>query len=153
MRLKSNQEIRDKTTFPKDFKKSEEYILKVIELVKERCTFFEDVIKESNYLFSAPDDYNSVAVEKKWTKETVSHLISLKSKFMSCKDFTKNKIEIIFKDYLELSQVGFGQVMPGLRISITGKMQGPSMISVMELLGLHEVISRIDKAIETLGNG
>ena len=153
LRLKSNQEIREKTTFPKDFKKSEEYILKVIELVKERCTFFEDVIKESNYLFSAPDDYNSVAVEKKWNKETVSHLISLKSKFISSKDFTKNNIELIFKDYLELSQVGFGQVMPGLRISITGKMQGPSMFSVMELLGLHEVISRIDKAIEILGNG
>ena len=78
---------------------------------------------------------------------------SLKSKFMSCKDFTKNKIEIIFKDYLELSQVGFGQVMPGLRISITGKMQGPSMFSVMELLGLDEVISRIEKAIEILGDG
>ena len=127
--------------------------MKVIGLVKERCTFFEDIIKESNYFFSAPIDYDSVAVEKKWNKEAVSHLISLKSKFISCNDFTKNNLEKIFKDYLESSQVGFGKVMPPLRISITGKMQGPSMFSVMELLGLQESISRIDKAIEILGNG
>ena len=43
--------------------------------------------------------------------------------------------------------------MPGLRISITGKMQGPSMFSVMELLGLKEVINRIDRALDKLGNG
>ena len=43
--------------------------------------------------------------------------------------------------------------MPGLRISITGKMQGPSMFSIMELLGLNEVIYRIDQSIERLGNG
>ncbi len=153
LRLKSNQEIREKTTFPKGLKHSEEYILRVIGLVKERCVFFQDIITESNYLFSVPRDYDSAAVEKKWNKETVSHLISLKSKFISSNDFTKNNIEKIFKDYLELSQVGFGKVMPGLRISITGKMQGPSMFSVMELLGLEEVIRRIDKAIGILGNG
>ena len=43
--------------------------------------------------------------------------------------------------------------MPGLRISITGKMQGPSMFSIMELLGFNEVIYRIDQSIERLGNG
>ena len=62
-------------------------------------------------------------------------------------------LESMFKDYLESSQLGFGKVMPGLRISITGKMQGPSMFSIMELLGLNEVIYRINKAIEKLGNG
>ena len=43
--------------------------------------------------------------------------------------------------------------MPVLRISITGKMQGPSMFAVMELIGLEEVMLRIDKAIEILGDG
>ncbi len=134
-------------------KKNEDYILKVIGLVKERCVFFEDIIQESTYLFSRPDHYDESAVEKKWNKETVSHLLSLKSKFILSKDFTKVNIEKIFTEYLTLSQIGFGKVMPGLRISITGKMQGPSMFSIMELLGLNEVIYRMDQSIERLGNG
>jgi len=153
LRLKSNKEIFKNITFPKDLKKNEDYILKVIGLVKERCVFFEDIIQESTYLFSRPDYYDESAVEKKWNKETVYHLLSLKSKFVLSKEFTKVNIEKIFTEYLTLSQIGFGKVMPGLRISITGKMQGPSMFSIMELLGLNEVIYRMDQSIERLGNG
>ena len=153
LRLKSNKEILQKINFSKDLQKDEDYLLRVIELVKERCVFFEDIIKESTYLFFSPDNYDKSAVEKKWNEETVSHLLSLKSKFVQSKEFNKNNIEKIFTDYLNFSKTGFGKVMPGLRISITGKMQGPSMFSIMELLGLKEVISRIDQSIEKLGNG
>ena len=153
LRLKNNKEILQKVNFPEDSKKSQEYLLRVIDLVKERCVFFEDIIKESKYLFNAPQNYDKSAIDKKWNKESVSHLISLKSEFSLCTDFTRNNLEYLFKEYLDSSQVGFGKVMPVLRISITGKMQGPSMFSVMELLGLKEVLIRIDRAIETLGNG
>ena len=153
LRLKDNKDILQKVNFPSDLCEDEKYILKVIELVKERCVFFEDIVKESTYLFSAPQQYDQYAVDKKWNKETVTHLVSLKSSFVSCENFTRDNLEMMFKDYLESSQLGFGKVMPGLRISITGKMQGPSMFSIMELLGLKEVIYRINKAIEKLGNG
>ena len=153
LRLKSNKEILQKMNFSQSSQKDEEYLLKVVDLVKERCVFFDDIIKESTYLFKAPQSYDQSAVEKKWNEETVAHLISLKSEFSLCKEFTRNNLEHIFKSYLDSSQVGFGKVMPGLRISITGKMQGPSMFSVMELLGLKEVINRIDNALDKLGNG
>ena len=153
LRLRTAKEILKNIILTEEMKREEDYLLKVIDLVKERCVFFDDIIKESNYLFKAPDNYEELAVEKKWNKETVTHLQSLSSKFSLCIDFSKNNIEQIFKDYLEKYNVGFGKVMPGLRISITGKMQGPSMFSVMELLGLNEVRCRIEKAITRLGNG
>ena len=151
--MRTAKEILKNITLTEEMQKEEDYLLKVIDLVKERCVFFDDVIKESNYLFKAPDNYDELAVEKKWNKEAVTHLQSLSSKFSLCIDFSKNNIEQIFKDYLEEYNVGFGKVMPVLRISITGKMQGPSMFSVMELLGLNEVRCRIEKAITRLGNG
>ena len=153
LRLKNNKDILQKVNFPSDLHEDEKYILNVIELVKERCVFYEDIVKESTYLFRAPQQYDQSAVDKKWNNETVAHLVSLKSSFNSCENFTRDNLESMFKDYLESSQLGFGKVMPGLRISITGKMQGPSMFSIMELLGLNEVIYRINKAIEKLGNG
>ena len=129
------------------------YLLNVIDLVKERCIFYEDIINESDYLFNVPEKYDEIAVQKKWNKESVAHLKKLNTKFKSCEDFSKENLEQIFKEYLASENVGFGKVMPALRISITGKMQGPSMFSVMALLGHKDVLNRIDKSISTLGDG
>ena len=116
-------------------------------------TGIEVVIDDNHYLFNAPEKYDEIAVQKKWNKESVTHLKNLKDKFKSCEDFSKENLEQIFKEYLALENLGFGKVMPALRISITGKMQGPSMFSVMALLGHEDVLNRIDKSILTLGDG
>lgn len=153
LRLMSNKEIYENIDFSKKIQKSDEYLLNVIDLVKERCIFYEDIINESDYLFNVPEKYDEIAVQKKWNKESVAHLKKLNTKFKSCEDFSKENLEQIFKEYLASENVGFGKVMPALRISITGKMQGPSMFSVMALLGHNDVINRIDKSITTLGDG
>ena len=62
-------------------------------------------------------------------------------------------IEKLFQDYLDLNEVGFGKVMPALRLSVTGKGMGPSMFLIMELLGKEEVLNRIENSLITLGNG
>ena len=47
---------------------------------------------------------------------------------------------------MDLNEVGFGKVMPALRLSITGKGMGPSMFLIMELLGKEEVLNRIENS-------
>ena len=151
IRLKSAKQILKNIKFPEN--KNEDYLLKVVDLVKERCVFYKDFINESTYLFSPPEIYEKEAVQKKWSIESVGHLLSIKTKLSLCDDFSKENLETIFKNYLKSSNIGFGKAMPGLRISITGRMQGPSMFSIMNLLGKDEVLSRIEKAIKKLGNG
>ena len=54
---------------------------------------------------------------------------------------------------MQANNLGFGKVMPVLRLSVTGKGMGPSMFLIMELLGLEEVLKRVNDALKKLGNG
>ena len=55
--------------------------------------------------------------------------------------------EIDFKQYLEVNEYGFGKVMPGFRLLVTGLGMGPSMSAICALLGKDEVLSRIDSGL------
>jgi glutamyl-tRNA synthetase len=43
-----------------------------------------------------------------------------------------------------------GKVMQPFRLSLVGKMMGPHLFDIVELLGKEETIKRITKAIEVL---
>ena len=113
IRLKSAKQILKNIKFPEN--KNEDYLLKVVDLVKERCVFYKDFINESTYLFSPPETYEKEAVQKKWSIESVGHLLSIKTKLSLCDDFSKENLETIFKNYLKSSNIGFGKAMPGLQ--------------------------------------
>ena len=129
------------------------YILQAISIIKERITFPQDIFTEGSYLFFLPEIYDEKTVRKKWNNDSVNHLKSLLEEIKVVTDFDATTIEKLFQDYLDLNEVGFGKVMPALRLSITGKGMGPSMFLIMELLGKEEVLNRIENSLITLGNG
>ena len=137
----------------KNISNTYDYIIKSIELIKERITFPDDILIEGEYLFFSPNFYDEKIVNKKWNQESVNHLINLVEKIKKLENFSAINIEQAFQAYLKANNVGFGKVMPALRLSVTGKGMGPSMFLIMELLGLKEVLKRIDAALKKLGNG
>jgi len=48
----------------------------------------------------------------------------------------------------EDSGMGFGAVLPILRIATSGTMKGPDVFAMMSLLGKEEVVSRLQKAYD-----
>ena len=68
-------------------------------------------------------------------------------------EFSADNIEASFHDYLESQELSLGKLMPMLRISVTGRLAGPSMFSTLELLGKEEVSSRIHRAAKSIQNG
>ena len=156
LRFMSNDQLAkmiDPLVRAKNISSTHSHIIKSIEIIKERITFPEDILIEGEYLFFSPKDYDAKTVNKKWKQESVSHLINLVKKIKVLDDFSAINIEKVFQSYLRANDVGFGKVMPVLRLSVTGKGMGPSMFLIMELLGLKEVLQRIDMAFKKLGNG
>lgn len=156
LRLKSNEELAQMSQqfiLNSKILHDKKYILQAISIIKERITFPQDIFTEGSYLFFLPEIYDEKTVRKKWNNDSVNHLKSLLEKIKLVTDFDATTIEKLFQDYLDLNEVGFGKVMPALRLSVTGKGMGPSMFLIMELLGKEEVLNRIENSLITLGNG
>tara|TARA_B100000902_G_scaffold397574_1_gene461773 strand:+ start:1183 stop:2715 length:1533 start_codon:yes stop_codon:yes gene_type:complete len=153
LRSKTNQDIFDtiiklEDNLLEDF--SKEYIIKVINLVKERATFESDILLEGQVFFSDSIKINEAAVNKKWNNELSSNLLELSNKLSEIIDFNHENIETVFQEYLSTSGMKLGKMMPMLRIAITGNLAGPSMFHTLHLLGKEKMQSRIETAIENL---
>tara|TARA_Y100001968_G_C19407396_1_gene744440 strand:+ start:157 stop:1704 length:1548 start_codon:yes stop_codon:yes gene_type:complete len=160
----NQQHLRDKKSswllqsiYPEIKKKkithNEEYLLRAIDIIKERITFKEEILKEGDYLFFSPDSYDEKITHKKWKPDSAEHLQGLIDKIQSLDVFSAKSLENAFQDYLASKGLAFGRVMPALRLAVTGRGAGPSMFLIMELLGIDEVLKRINKSFKKLGDG
>jgi glutamyl-tRNA synthetase len=129
---------------------SEEYILCVIELMKERAVFTQDVLNEGSYFFDDKVNYCSQAISKKWNKAHLNNVIDLTNELSNLKDFKSDSIESAFKSYIKSNSLSLGKIMPMLRIAVTGIMAGPSLFSTLELLGKDKMQERVIHAAETI---
>jgi glutamyl-tRNA synthetase len=129
-----------------------DYLAKACEIMKERATFPEDLISEGIYLFKRPETYDEKTHRKKWKEETPGIIQELYEELKGLATFEAAAIESTFKAFLENKQLGFGAVLPNLRLLITGEGMGPSLFEIAELLGQQEVLERIETGMQKLNS-
>lgn len=153
LRLKSNEELA-KIFIPylqeagyTGF--SEEYVAQTCELLKERASFVKEMLEEGAFFFAAPTEFDQITKEKKWKDDSAEILQKLSAEFKNTA-FQADKLEEVFKVFLEKEGKSIGQVLPCLRLTITGKGIGPSMFHIMQILGKEESLKRIANGIQQL---
>ncbi len=119
-------------------------LARICELMKERATFPIDIVKEGTFMFYAPTEYDEKTLRKKWKENTPAIIEELKTILEEITDFTSENIETEFKAFLERKELGFGAVLPGFRLLVTGAGMGPSMFDICSLLGKEETLNRIN---------
>lgn len=124
-------------------------ITRIVTLNKERANFVNDLWDLTDYFFVAPKSYDEKAL-KNWKEETPKLMNQLAGVLESISDFTSATIETTVKDWLNANEIGMGKVMQPFRLSLVGKMMGPHLFDIVEILGKDETIQRINKAIETI---
>ncbi|MCB0479851.1 MAG: glutamate--tRNA ligase [Flavobacteriales bacterium] len=152
LRAKSNQELAELVKpylDKKGYSASQSFLETFCGLQKERATFIEEMVDESFY-FEAPKELDSDTVAKKWKPDTAAIIEQLKVILLNIADFNEDHIEMEFKKFLDSNGYGFGKVMPGFRLLVTGKGMGPSMSAICALIGKDEVISRIESGLKKL---
>lgn len=147
LRSKSNNELARE--LKQKFKLNEDtsVLEDVCNMMKERATFLQDILTEGGYLFEKPLTYDEETVSKKWKEESESIIIEWKEKLSLISDFSKERIEESFKDFISSKSLNIGAVLPLFRLLITGKGMGPSMFEVAQFLGKQECVSRIEEGI------
>ncbi len=154
MQQKSDEDLAElfKSIIVNKVKQSvdENYVTKVISLIKERATFVADFWDLSSFFFIAPTEFDAKASKKAWKEgapELMAELIAVLTKIDS---FSTENVETIVKEWITSKEIGFGKVMQPLRLSLVGAMKGPHIFDIMSMIGKEETIDRITFAIKTL---
>ncbi len=151
---KSNQELTQlfqPILHEKGIKASDEFVTKVISLVKERVNFVKEIWDQAVFFFIAPEAYDEKMAKKRWKENSSEILQNLSSELNKLDVYSIETIETSIKGFLEQNELGMGQVMTPLRLALVGSGMGPGVMDIMALLGKEEVENRIGRAIQELG--
>ena len=140
--FKSRQEVLGAT--------DTEYIALVVGLVKERASFVSDLWPLSHYFFQAPESYDEKASKKAFKEGTKDLLLQLVVLIQPIEDFSIKNLQTQIKGWITSNNIGFGQVMMPLRLSLVGALQGPDVFDIMFMIGKTETMKRIEKTINIL---
>ena len=128
---------------------SDEKLLKVISLMKERATFVKDIYNDGKFFFEAPTYYDEKAVKKAWNEETATILNELSTQLETW-DMKPEIIKQKIHDFAESKSLGMGKVMMPLRLSLVGELKGPDVPDILEILGKEESVARIKNAVHQI---
>ena len=128
---------------------TDEKLIKIVSLIKERANFVSEFWELGDYFFVAPTSYDEKAA-KNWKEETPGLMQQLISVLATIEDFNSVNIETVVKDWMTQNEIGMGKVMQPFRLSLVGALKGPHLFDIAELIGKEETIKRLEKAIATL---
>lgn len=140
--------LRDNGVNPDEY--SDEYIARVVGLVKGRINFVRDLWEQAAFFFKTPESYDPKAVKKRWSAETPAIMTELIDRLNALDDFSSQAAEQPILDWITAKGYHMGNVMNAFRLAVVGECKGPHMFDITELLGREESIRRIQLAIERL---
>jgi glutamyl-tRNA synthetase len=126
--------------------KDDEFLAKVIDLVKDRCTLLGDFVTQGGYFFTVPATYDEAAVKPKWSAEKASFFEDFAGSITS--DLSAVQMEEQFKALADTKGFKPGELMLPFRIMLVGGKFGPGVFDIAVLLGINETQKRIRAAIE-----
>ncbi|MDR0971700.1 MAG: glutamate--tRNA ligase [Bacteroidales bacterium] len=126
------------------------YVEKVVYLVKERCSFVNELWEQSSFFFIAPNSYDEKVIKKRWKPSTNDDLYVLAERLNILDNFESNTLNETIHNFIEEREINLGQFMNCLRLSLVGKAMGPDLFEIAHLLGKKETIERIERAVKTI---
>ncbi|MBK9255275.1 MAG: glutamate--tRNA ligase [Saprospiraceae bacterium] len=130
------------------FMHSVDYLSGVCALMKERIHKLDEILKAGHFFFEAPENYDKETILKKYKKENKPHFICIAEAIADLTDFDASSIENIVKSYIAENALKMGEILPVMRIAISGTMQGPDLMQTIALLGQKESAGRILRAMD-----
>jgi len=129
---------------------SEDYLCKVVEMVREKVNFKHEITEKSQYFFDMPKQYDEQAVQKKWTAQAAGFLKQFAEALQAHTASDATTIEALFKQMATDAQISPGALMQPLRLCLSGEAGGPPLFELLVVLGVEQSIQRIQKSIDIL---
>ncbi|WP_179416082.1 glutamate--tRNA ligase [Mucilaginibacter sp. E4BP6] len=125
----------------------DQYLLTVIDAVKERCILLPDFYQQASFFFGVPKEYDINSVKPKWNEAKDAFFNLLIDRYAASHTWDALELENIFKALMEEKALKAGDVMLPFRIMLVGGKFGPHVFDIAAMLGKEETIGRIEKAL------
>ena len=125
-----------------------DYLVNVIDLIKDRIKTLSDIKENSFYFFNHPIEYDESAMKKCWGENTKDILNSFQGELSNLNDWNSSNIDESINKCVNAINVGKGKLMQPLRIALTGALIGPSIPDLMNLLGKETCLIRIKNILK-----
>ena len=119
----------------------------MVNMLLERVQFLHEM-NDASYLFEAPTAFDAKTKKKKWKERTPEIITGLWNALSGIADWNAKNIETTFKGYMVEKELGFGQILPGFRLLLTGLGGGPSVFEIAAFIGKEEAEARISNGLE-----
>jgi glutamyl-tRNA synthetase len=127
---------------------SQEKAFKVCQLMRERVFFPQDFWQQGQYFFIRPKVYNEEVLNTKWNRHTYAVLQDFVVALEGLDSFEAEFIKATLMRLVEAGSMKTKQIMPVVRVALTGSEAGPDLMQSMELIGKAECIARIETFME-----
>lgn len=129
---------------------SDEYLLKVIGVMKERVSFIKEILEKGFYFFEEPALYEEAGVKKRWNIQSSEILKQYSEKIGQIASPTKEDYENTLKETAAQFNKGNGDVIHPLRLAVSGVSGGPGIFDILNIIGKEKTLSRIETIVEKL---
>lgn len=149
--IKTDEELADlfiPMLFEKEVNADREFVIRIVELVKERANFVKEFWDHAWFFFKAPEAYDQKMVKKRWKENSAELMHEFCVVVEKMDPFLSDDIHNRIETFLTNRNLGMGQLMPLVRLALVGSGSGPGVTDMMELLGKEVVLERIRKMVE-----
>ena len=119
----------------------------VCQLLQERAVFPQDFWEQGKYFFQAPEAYDMDILKGKWNQQVQEVLHAWIAVLQATEVFEAHEIKAALTKLLEARQMKHKQIMPVVRVALTGIGVGPDLMQTIEVLGKAETIQRLTQGL------
>lgn len=126
------------------------WLEKVVSLMKSRVRNFRQFLEYGDYFFTENFKVEENA-SKVLDQEEVSDILEeLAKRLDNIKQWREEDIEKVVRDIANEKKLKGKQIIHPTRVSLSGKKVGPSLFSMMEVLGKEKNVSRLQNTVKAL---
>lgn len=127
------------------------YTEKVVDMLKERATFINDIWEQGYYFFQAPTEYDKKTVKKRWKNEVPTMMTEIATFLETYSgNWIATEVKADFSEFVNNKEWGFGVIMNAFRLCIVGAGIGADLFEICEMIGKDETIARIKNGVANI---
>ena len=132
----------------KNCEADESYVIKVCDIIKQRCALIGDFWDQSYFFFTDELQYDESIIQNKWNADAKNRLKKLMTVLNDTIDFSSPALDELLHSFLEENKIKPGDLLPLLRVALIGAKNGPAVHEILFILGKQKSLMRLQQAMD-----
>ncbi|WP_116127255.1 glutamate--tRNA ligase [Lewinella sp. IMCC34183] len=114
-------------------------------LLKERVHTLPEFYEQGLYFVTRVGITDEKMARKKWKPDQRPRFEALRKELAGVDPWTAPRIKETTVAFMKANDLGFGQVLPILRLAVSGTVNGPDAFAILEAVGQEETLARLSE--------